>query len=96
MNTAASFVQHCSPPAVLRRAAAVRRDLAPRANRIADVASTAHSTAAAPPELKRDRRAARPPQTVPQKAASGVRLYEVAVPLADDPGKACATLMCLH
>ncbi len=82
MNAAPLFVQHCSPPAVLLRAAPVRRDPASRAICNANVASTAQSTAAAPPALQRDRRAARPPQ-----AASGVRLYEVAVPLADDPGK---------
>ena len=91
MTAAPFFVQHCSPPAVLLRVASVRRDLAPRADRNANVAFTAHSTAAAPPELRHGGGAARTPQAVPRTAASGVRLYEVAVPLADDPGKVRAT-----
>ena len=89
MNTAPFFVQHRSPQTVLLGAAPVRGDVAPRATRNATVAFTAHSAAAAPPELRRDTGAARPRQAVPQKAASGVRLYGVAVPLADDPGKVC-------
>ncbi len=87
MNAAPSFVQHCTSPAVLFRAAPGRRDLAPGAVCNANVASNAQSTAAARPELRSVRRADRPPQVVPRKAASGVRLYEVAVPLAEDPGK---------
>ena len=60
----------------------------------ANVAFTAHSTAAAPPELRHATEV--PPgrrRLCHATAASGVRLYEVAVPLADDPGKVRELLM---
>ena len=84
MNAAHRPCLHSSPTAVLLRAPPARSDLARTltCNARGTSAPPKPAAAVAQPNLPRDARAARPTQTV-----SGVRLYEVAVPLAEDPGK---------
>lgn len=69
------------------RATPLCRELDLRTTSKATVEPAVLDTAVAAPQLLRNGRAARLTKPVVQKAASGVRLYEVAVPLAEDPGK---------